>query len=192
MKKKKITKTAVLFLLGSLAMIPMIYYIPAVQGRIDWRVNDILAKLKYSISPPEEAIFIPQEAPPTASPLSTPTVASPGLQITPSPTKAPDLSLAPLPQNVFLKDIQHEYQTWNNCGPATLAMALSYWGWDGDQRSIAASTKPNPRDKNVMPYELSGFITKETDFEVIYRTGGDIQLLKRFLTAELPVIIEKG
>lgn len=192
MKKIKNTKTAVLFLLGSLAMIPMIYYIPAVQGRIDWRVNDILAKLKYSISPPEEAIFIPQEAPPTASPLSTPTVASPGLQITPSPTKAPDLSLAPLPQNVFLKDIQHEYQTWNNCGPATLAMALSYWGWDGDQRSIAASTKPNPRDKNVMPYELSGFITKETDFEVIYRTGGDIQLLKRFLTAELPVIIEKG
>ncbi|RJP51171.1 MAG: hypothetical protein C4557_08375 [Anaerolineaceae bacterium] len=41
-------------------------------------------------------------------------------------------------------------------------------------------------------YELSGFIAKETDFDVVYRTGGDIQLLKRFLTAGLPVIIEKG
>jgi hypothetical protein len=189
---KKITKAAMLFLLGSLATIPMIYNIPAVQGRIDWRVNEMLAKLKYSISPPEKVIFIPQEAPSTAAPLSTPTVASPRLQITPSPTKKPVISPTPLPQSVFLKDIRHEYQTWNNCGPATLAMALSYWGWDGDQRPIAAFTKPNPRDKNVMPNELSGFIVEETDFEVVYRTGGDIQLLKRFLTAELPVIIEKG
>jgi hypothetical protein len=35
-------------------------------------------------------------------------------------------------------------------------------------------------------------LLEETGLEVVYRTGGDIQLLKRLLTAELPVIIEKG
>jgi hypothetical protein len=100
-------------------------------------------------------IFFPQEAPPAAPPLSTLTPASPGSKIIPSPTKATVVSPTPLPQNVFLKGIQHEYQTWNNCGPATLAMALSYWGWDGDQRPIAAFTKPNPRDNNVMPYSIA-------------------------------------
>ncbi len=43
-----------------------------------------------------------------------------------------------------------------------------------------------------MPDELSKFILEDTGFEVVYRTGGDIQILKRFLAAELPVIVEKG
>ena len=71
-------------------------------------------------------------------------------------------------------------------------MALSYWGWEGDQRPIAAFTKPNSRDKNVMPYELAAFVEEETELEVVYRVGGEIELLKRFLAAEVPIIIEKG
>jgi len=32
-----------------------------------------------------------------------------------------------------LNGIIHHFQTWNNCGPANLAMALSFWGWEGNQ-----------------------------------------------------------
>ncbi|HEX7974200.1 MAG TPA: tetratricopeptide repeat protein [Anaerolineales bacterium] len=88
--------------------------------------------------------------------------------------------------------MKQEYQGWNNCGPATLAMALSYWGWQGNQYTIAPSTKPNPRDKNVMPYELADYVKEKTPFKVIVREGGETELLKRFLAAGLPVIIEKG
>jgi tetratricopeptide (TPR) repeat protein len=71
-------------------------------------------------------------------------------------------------------------------------MALSYWGWKGDQISIAAYTKPNPRDKNVMPEELADFVNTETDLKAIVRVAGDLELLKGFLAAGFPVIVEKG
>ena len=71
-------------------------------------------------------------------------------------------------------------------------MALSYWNWQGDQYDIAPLTKPNPRDKNVMPYELADYVESKTPFKVIVRVGGDIDLLKRFLAASLPVMVERA
>lgn len=110
----------------------------------------------------------------------------------PSPSPTPTLTPTPLPQSVQLSGFRHEYQGWNNCGPATLGMALSYWGWQGDQYGIAQFTKPNPRDKNVMPYELADYVEAETSFKVVSRVGGEIELLRSFLAAGLPVIVEKG
>jgi len=92
----------------------------------------------------------------------------------------------------MLSGFTHMYQSWNNCGPANLAMALSYWGWKGDQRDTAAYTKPNPRDKNVMPDEMASFVKDETDLTAIVRVGGDLQKLKAFIAAGFPVIVEKG
>ena len=36
----------------------------------------------------------------------------------------------------MLTGILHQFQMWNNCGPANLSMALSFWDWKGDQRVI--------------------------------------------------------
>ncbi len=71
-------------------------------------------------------------------------------------------------------------------------MALSFWDWDGDQRPVADFTKPNPRDKNVMPYELAAYVEEQTEFDVLVRVGGDLQLLKGLIAAGFPVIVEKG
>ena len=71
-------------------------------------------------------------------------------------------------------------------------MALSFWDWEGDQRPVAAFTKPNSRDKNVMPYELTAFVEEKTELMVLSRVGGDIELLKRLIASGFPVIIEKG
>lgn len=161
-----------------------------------------MAKIKYAISPPEQIFFVPEEidilTTPTPVPQVSPTIPPtdtttrvPSTQI-PVSSPSPTATLEPLPLKIQLDDVRHEYQTWNNCGPATLAMALSFWGWEGDQRSIAAFTKPNPRDKNVMPYELTDFVEQETDLKSIYRVGGEIELLKRFLASGFPVVIEKG
>ncbi|OGO27706.1 MAG: hypothetical protein A2W33_01895 [Chloroflexi bacterium RBG_16_52_11] len=104
----------------------------------------------------------------------------------------PTLSPTPIPGSVQLTGFRHEYQGWNNCGPATLSMALSFWGWEGDQYDIALITKPNPRDKNVMPYEMADYVATQTDLKVISRVGGELDLLKQFMAAGFPVIIEKG
>ena len=166
------------------------------------RAAEILADIKYAISPPEEVVFVPQGAVlttleadsdspaednvseflPTAIPTFTPSVFEPRLTATP----------IPVPQEIDLTGFIHEYQTWNNCGPATLSMALSFWGWKGNQQPIAAFTKPNARDKNVMPYEMVAFVEEKTKLQATTRVGGEIELLKRLLAAGFPVIIEKG
>jgi tetratricopeptide (TPR) repeat protein len=84
------------------------------------------------------------------------------------------------------------FQMWNNCGPANLAMALSYWGWKGDQRLPAAYLKPNQRDKNVMPYEMESYVEQQAGMGAVVRVGGDLQTLKSFIAAGFPVLVEKG
>lgn len=179
-----------------------VYNLPPVQARIGWRVAELLARFKYAISPPEEVVFVPQEG---AMPLTrtvpvTPAVATAALSTraattpsaTPNFSDTPTRTPTPIPQSIQLTGFKHEYQTWNNCGPATLSMALSFWGWEENQQPIAAFTKPNSRDKNVMPYELTAFVEEKTKFMALSRVGGEIELLKRLIASGFPVIIEKG
>ena len=196
MKNPKYSKAILIFLVVSILGIPVIYNLPAVQERVGWRVAELTARIKYAFSPPEEVIFVPEEntisptgavIPPTPIPTNSTPDAKSNL---PQPTSTQ--TLMPIPKSISLTGVQHEYQTWNNCGPATLAMALSYWKWDGDQSIIADFTKPNPRDKNVMPYELADYVEEKTQLQVSLRVGGEISLLKRFLAAGFPVITEKG
>ena len=179
-----------------------IYNLPPVQDRVGWRVAELLARFKYAISPPEEVVFVPQEKSilSTRTVPITPTLAtaasSTTAAITPSATRklsdTPTRTPTPIPQSIKLTGFKHEYQAWNNCGPATLSMALSFWGWEGNQQPIAAFTKPNSRDKNVMPYELTAFVEEKTELMVLSRVGGEIELLKRLIASGFPVIIEKG
>lgn len=202
MKKPKFSGSFLILFIVVILGISAIYRLPAVQERVGWRVAELMARIKYALSPPEEVIFVPEED----AILPTKIVTSTSTQLTPLPTNStpgtpsnlpqslptPTQTVTPIPKSIFLTGIQHEYQTWNNCGPATLAMALSYWKWEGNQRIIADFTKPNPRDKNVMPYELADYVEEKTQLQTVLRVGGEIQLLKRFLAAGFPVIIEKG
>ena len=173
--------------------------LPPVQERIGWRLSEARASIRYALFPPEESVFTPDptlvamvQATLTAfAPTITPTaLPSPDSPLAPTPTPAP--SPTALPAAIELTGVRHEYQKWNNCGPATLSMGLSFWGWAGDQRPVAQFTKPNPRDKNVMPYELADFVNSQTGLRAITRPNGDLELLKSLIAAGFPVIVEKG
>jgi hypothetical protein len=71
-------------------------------------------------------------------------------------------------------------------------MALTYWGWKGDQRDTAAYMKPNQRDKNVMPYEMEEFVEEQAGLDAVVRVGGDLNTLKAFIASGLPVVVERG
>jgi hypothetical protein len=43
-----------------------------------------------------------------------------------------------------------------------------------------------------MPYEMVDYIQANTNLKVFERVGGDLALLKRFLAAGYPVLVEKG
>jgi tetratricopeptide (TPR) repeat protein len=112
--------------------------------------------------------------------------------IPPSQTQAVRSTPADLQTaNVFLTGFNHIYQTWNNCGPATLSMNLSYYGIDVTQAQAAQFLKPNVEDKNVSPHELVAF-AQSMGFNAIKRVNGSHQMLKSFLQAGIPVLIEKG
>lgn len=201
MRKKQRT---IFLLVIPLAVVLLIgfYQIPAVHDRLAWRLEAWRAKIKYAVNPPEEEVFIPVEehvastvaVTPTPSPSDlSPTVtprSGPTETLPPSPTTT--LTPTPLPKSVKLDEIVHEYQQWNNCGPANLSMALSFWGWQGDQVATADFLKPNQRDKNVMPYEMVAFVNEETTLKALWRVGGDLDLVKRFMAAGFPVLVEKG
>ena len=103
--------------------------------------------------------------------------------------EASTLDLAPIADQISLTGFRHEWQTWNNCGPVTIAMNLSYFGHPGTQVESAQFLKPNSEDKNVNPDELAAYARLQ-GLEAMTRVGGDIALLKRLLSNGLPVIVE--
>lgn len=71
-------------------------------------------------------------------------------------------------------------------------MNLSYFKWGLTQNDTAAVLKPNPRDKNVMPYEMVNFVNDYTSYRALSRMGGDLQTLKALVSNGFPVMVEKG
>jgi len=117
---------------------------------------------------------------------------APSPTFTPSPTPPPTATPVPVPESARLNHIGHIFQDWNNCGPATLAMALSYFQIYPTQSDTASVLKPNPEDRNVSPEEMAAYVNEQTEFAAIYRTNGTQHTLKRFLANGNPVIIELG
>lgn len=191
-----ISGIVILCLLAGLA-----YTLPPIQDRLSWRVDNLRVAIKRYLNPPEQVVFVPQErvdaivsatltalAPtPTSMPL-------PGLTETPLPPAIPSLTPTNIPELAALNGIRHEYQKFNNCAPASLSMVLSYWGWKGDQFETRAYLRPAHEvdDKNVNPFEIVNFVENYTEFDGVWRVGGDLDLLKRLLAAGFPVLIEKG
>lgn len=122
-----------------------------------------------------------QTTPATAVPATlTPTL--------PPPTATP----IPIPPTVRLTGITHQFQSWNNCGPATLAMTLSYFGLRHTQNQTATILKPNPEDRNVSPWEMAAYVNEQTDLQAIYRVNGTRHTVQRLLASGVPVIVEIG
>lgn len=104
---------------------------------------------------------------------------------------APNAGKAPttVPRTAQLEGVRHEYQTWNNCGPATVSMALSYYGESGTQADAARQLKPDPDDKNVGPYELATYASQR-GYHAPVLVNGDVERLKALLAVGTPVIVE--
>jgi tetratricopeptide (TPR) repeat protein len=167
----------------------LIYQLPFVKSRVDWRYEVWSTYLMNAVDPVGQ---MPTPVPST--PFATFTPAPPTLTPTaPSTTVPPTPTPTPLPPQAALPSPQYELQGINNCGPATLAMTLRMYGWEGDQNDIAAIIKPIPQDRNVNPDELRYFVLNQAGWlRAEVRVAGDIHLLKSLLAANYPVVIEEA
>jgi tetratricopeptide (TPR) repeat protein len=187
-------------------------FFPPVRTRLDlW-----MAEIRYTLNPPEEVVFIPQEqieaidlsvtqtlqvllAPTntaTPAPTHTPTQTQPGPTTPPTQTPLPTQTPTPLPATVRLTGFkyQHQHGLWNYCGPSTLATTLSYWGWTVDRQEVGAyirGTKARSDDKNTMPYEMQNYVQDQAGLRMLTRYGGNLELLKKLIAAGFPPIVEK-
>jgi tetratricopeptide (TPR) repeat protein len=94
---------------------------------------------------------------------------------------------------VSLPSPKWEKQDINNCGPASLTMYLRTYGWEGDQTTITDVIKPYREDRNVNVEELVYYVRTHAGWlNAEYRVGGDLELLKQFLAAGIPVMIEES
>lgn len=104
-----------------------------------------------------------------------------------SPTT--DVALNPTDQARQLTGLNHQWQTWNNCGPATITTYMSYFGRTETQVDAALFLKPNKDDKNVSPYQLAAY-AQSVGLEAIVRQGGSVEQLKQFVSNNFPVLVE--
>jgi hypothetical protein len=98
-------------------------------------------------------------------------------------------NLPPLPPTARLERVSHQWQTWNNCGPATITMAASVFGREQDQTAAMNFMKTTPNDKNVRPDEMVNY-ARSLGLQADWRVGGDVTRLKHFLANGIPVIVE--
>jgi tetratricopeptide (TPR) repeat protein len=172
---------AALFVLGA-----SLSQIPAIKSRLDWRYTVWSTYAKNVLDP-----VGPLPTPVASTPFATYTAAAdtPTALATEAPTSTP----LPLPAQVSLPSPTYERQGINNCGPATLAMTLRMYGWQGNQEDIARIIKPVEQDRNVNPDELRYYVLNEAGWlRAEYRVAGDLQVLKRLLAANYPVVIEEA
>ncbi len=125
-------------------------------------------------------------------PLSTQSTTVP-TQTVPQAISESKLSTPP-PQKTLSSDY-HVFQTFNNCGPAALSMALSYFGISITQQELGQELRPyqHPKgdndDKSVTLAELAQK-AKELGFTPYFRPNGSIDIIKYAIAYDLPVIVK--
>ena len=202
--KRKLTWRIIM--MAFVVLLAGVVSLPSVWSRVIYHSHQAYTAVKYWLYPPGEVVFVPSThaddrmsisvaATTTAGGLTSQPATEPAItpsQSTPQATFTPTPAPTSLPSAVLLKGITKERQFMNNCGPATLSMYLSYYGWGKDQIAAAKVLRPNAKDVNVMPYELVDFVNENTAQHALWRYGGDLQTIKSLLNAGFPVMIEKS
>ncbi len=176
-----------------LALLGFVFYLlPPVNQRLAWRLDAASAYIHGVLFPAGD-----MPTPSSAEDLTPPPTTSPTSLPSPTPVGAPSLTpvptATPLPASVTLPPPKWEKQDWNACGPAALAEYLRFYGWEGTQYDISAKLKPAREDRNVNVEELAYYIRTNAGWlGVQYRVGGTLTLLKAFLAAGMPVMIEES
>jgi hypothetical protein len=107
----------------------------------------------------------------------------------PLPSPANNIVLEGIRNQVLLTGLIHQWQTWNNCGPATVTTQMSYFGRSENQVDAAHFLRPNPDDKNVSPHELTAY-ARSIGMGAVMRQGGSLEKLKLLLSNDFPILVE--
>ncbi len=98
-----------------------------------------------------------------------------------------------IPAQKTLSNNYHVIQTFNNCGPAALSMALSYYSVNISQQELGAQLRPyqNPvgdNDDKSTTLEEMAKKAEELGFTAYHRPNGSFEVLSALVANDMPVI----
>ncbi len=81
-------------------------------------------------------------------------------------------------------------QTWNNCGPASVAEVLSYWGVQRTQGEVQAVLRADGNARGMTPYGVPGY-ARGLGLSALLGVGGTTTLVKALISNGFPVIVSQ-
>lgn len=176
-------------------VVPVAAALPAAQPQTSAPEVDIVALISTPRpTPTNEPTPLPSPTAVTNAESSASSEQLPTPTNTPPPTPTNTPTPEPLPTAVMLENMGVIKQTFNNCGPANLTQVLNWYGNTITQDEIAAYLKPNSEDRNVSPWQIADYVNQFTNgqFQASAHSGGTQEMVKQFIAAGYPVVIEKG
>jgi hypothetical protein len=92
-----------------------------------------------------------------------------------------------LPTSASLGPLIHITQTVNNCGPASVAEVLNYWGVSRTQGQVQATLRADGSPNGMLPYGVPAY-ARSLGFGAVLGTGGDRTLMKVLINQGFPPI----
>lgn len=100
------------------------------------------------------------------------------------------VSVAPARALGWLGPLINIPQTWNNCGPASIAEVLAYWGINRSQAEVQAVLRVNGIGRGMSPYGVPGY-AKSAGVQALVGVGGSEALIKELISNGFPVIVSQ-
>jgi hypothetical protein len=98
----------------------------------------------------------------------------------PQVARADDTNTA-LPAKADVGPMRHLWQTLNNCGPASVVMALSTLGVDADQEEARLALRGTDVRRGMGPGGVDPWVSSQYGLHSVSRLNGTIELMKHFV-----------
>jgi hypothetical protein len=99
-------------------------------------------------------------------------------------------TVAPSRASGALGPLMNIVQTWNNCGPASLAEVLAYWGISRTQAQIQAVQRVDGPTRGMTPYGVPAY-ARSLGMRALVGVGGTEALVKALISNGFPVIVSQ-
>lgn len=128
----------------------------------------------------------------TAALLSGAIVAgSPSLPANASPAAgAHAVAVAPIRARGQLGPLINIPQTWNNCGPSSVAEVLAYWGIGRTQQQTAAVLRADGNPRGMAPYGVPAYM-RSLGMRALLGIDGSERLIRALVSNGFPVIVSQ-
>jgi len=86
--------------------------------------------------------------------------------------------------------LPHIWQTYNNCGPSSVAEVLSYWGITRTQDQVRLVLRADNNPRGMAPYGVPSY-ARGVGLQALLGVAGTPRLLKALLSNGFPVIVNQ-